>query len=329
MNKKILLLLLATIMMCGLWAKTLEREANEKGVEAETMYNEKNYAEAGKAFEAAIVKYEEAVETDDIPMDEEKVGRWLELSFNAYFNGKNFEDAIRILNIRAERNPDDYKIVNYQAIIYKKHLKQIDKAIEVLVKYNSRGNGSKRTYKVEKKIASYYLGQKDYENALEWYKKTYELKQDSKIIKNIASLNLKLDRKADAVKAYEDFLKTNPKESVLVKTYKNMARLYDDMNDQVNAISYYEKSNKINFQSTITLLLISKYYDAQQYEKATEKISLLLANDAGNADAIYFRAMIKYDTGDKVGAKSDFEKISSDAKYRSTAKGFIESIESE
>ena len=85
MNKKILLLLLATIMMCGLWAKTLEREANEKGVEPKTMYNDKNYAEAGKAFEAAIVKYEEAVETDDIPMDEEKVGRWLELSFNAYF----------------------------------------------------------------------------------------------------------------------------------------------------------------------------------------------------------------------------------------------------
>ena len=329
MIKKILLILIVTFLACGLWAKTLEREANELGVDAETKYNAKNYAEAGTVFESAIAKYKEAVKTDGIPMDEEKVGRWLELAFNAYFNGKSYDNAIRILNVRAERNPDDYKIVKYQAIIYKKNLKQIDKAIEVMKNYNSRGDGSKRSFKVESKIASYYLSDKDYENSLIWYNMAYELKQDSKTIKNIATLNLKLNRKADAVKAYEDFILTNPKEAVLVKTYKNMAGLYEDMNDQVNAIKYFEKSNKIKFDKTITLLLISKYYDLKQYTNANSKITLLLGKDSGNSDAIYFRAMIKYDTGDKAGAKEDFQKISSDLKYSSAAKGFIESIESE
>lgn len=317
--------MILVLMVGGLFAKTLEREANELGVDAETKFNGKDYIAAGETFEQAIAKYNEAVTTDNIPMDNEKVGRWLEHAFNSYFKGKDFENAIRILEIRAEKNPTDYKIVNYQAIIFKKYLKQYDKAVEVLVNYNS----AKRSYKVEKKIAGIYLDQENYEKALEWYTKAYELKKDSTVIQNIASLNLKLDRKSDAVKAYSDFLLTNPNEATLIKTYRNMGGLYESMNDQANTIKYFEKSNALKYQLPLSLNLVVKYYDKKDYDSANKNINKILANDSSNADAIYYRASIKYDTGDKVGAKADFEKILSNAKYSSVAKGFIESIESE
>ncbi len=325
MNKKIILFILATFMVASLFAKSLEREANELGVQAETKYNNKEYTEAGKIFEQAIAKFNEAVKADGIPMDDAKVDRWLELAFNAYFNGKDFENAIRVLNVRAERNPSDYKIVNYQSIIYSKYLKQPLKAIEVLTKYNAQ----KRSFKVEKKIAGLYVKADDFENALKWYEKAYELRQDSGVIKNIAALNLKLNRKVEAVNAYEDFLQTNPKESVLIKTYRNMGKLYEDMDDNRNAIKYYEKSNNLKYQKTVSLLLVGKYYDMKNYDKAKSHIEKILADDPGNDDAIYYRALINYDTGNKAAAKADFQKIGTNPKYASTAKKFIESIDSE
>jgi tetratricopeptide (TPR) repeat protein len=327
MIRKIMMIAVALFLMGSLIAqnKPLERQANELGVEAETKYNEKDFVASGQLFEQAIEKYEEAVEVDGIPMDESKKDRWLTLAFNAYFNGRDFENAIRILDVRAQRNPNDFQIVNYQSIIYSKYLKQPQKAIDVLVDYNQ----DNRTFNVEKKIAGAYLKQENYEKALEWYTKAYELRQDSNVIQKIASLNLRLNRKEAAVMAYEDFLKTEPNESVLIRTYRNMGSLYEDMNDLANAIKYYEKSNDLRYQPTITLKLVSEYYELDQYDNALKNIDKILANDAGNVDAIYFRAMIKYNRGQTAAARKDFVTISSNAKYSSTAQGFIESIDSE
>jgi tetratricopeptide (TPR) repeat protein len=189
MNKKVLIIivLFLALSISGLLAeKSLERIANEKGVEAETFYNAKQFVEAAQTFEAAIAKLEEAVKTDDIPLDNEKISRWLELAFNGYYQGEQFEDAIRIIDKQLVLDPTSYKCVNYKSIILKKYLKRTDEAIVVLKKYNSR----KRSFKVEKKIASYYADMKDYENAVVWYKKAYEQKKDATVIKNIAAIYL-------------------------------------------------------------------------------------------------------------------------------------------
>ena len=97
MLKKVLIItvLLLTFTISNLFAqKSLERIANEKGVEAETLYNDKKFVESAQTFEAAIAKLEEAVKTDGIPLDNEKISRWRELSFNGYYQGKKFENAI-------------------------------------------------------------------------------------------------------------------------------------------------------------------------------------------------------------------------------------------
>lgn len=328
MYKKILIItvILLTLTISSLFAdKSLERIANEKGVEGETLYNDKNFVEAAQTFEAAIVKLKEAVKTDGIPLDNEKISRWLELAFNGYYQGKIFEDAIRILDRQLTLDPTNYAYVNYKAIILKKYLKRVDEAIVALKKYNA----TKRSFKVEKKIASYYSDIEDYENAIIWYQKAYEQKKDATVIKNIAVIYRKLGKNSDAIAAYEDFIKTNPNESVLARTYKNLGKLYEDMKNNAKSTENYEKSIKLKYNSNIVLILITKYFDGNSYDKALEKITLFLKNKPGNNDAIYYRAMIHYNRSEKEQATADFQIISSDPKYSKLAKGYIESIKSE
>lgn len=304
--------------------KSLERIANETGVEGETLYNSGKFLDAAKAFETAISKLKEAVKEEGIPLDNEKISRWWEYAFNGYYQGNDFENSLRVLDERLKLHPGNYDLINYKAIVLDSKLKRTGEAINVLKDYDEQN----RNFNVEKKIAGYYVDLDDKENALEWFNKAYELKKDSKVIKNIATLYVQLGKNAEAVKAYEDFIQTNPKESVLVQTYKNMGKLYEDMGNYSQANTYYEKSLALKYDSTINLLLIVNYYDRDDFTKCLEKINQMLKNNSGNADAIYYRAMVKYNQDDKVGAKADFQKIIN-SKYSSSAKKFIESINSE
>ena len=304
--------------------KSLERIANETGVEGETLYNSGKFLDAAKAFETAISKLKEAVKEEGIPLDNEKISRWWEYAFNGYYQGNDFENSLRVLDERLKLHPGKYDLINYKAIVLDSKLKRTGEAINVLKDYDEQN----RNFNVEKKIAGYYVDLDDKENALEWFNKAYELKKDSKVIKNIATLYVQLGKNAEAVKAYEDFIQTNPKESVLVQTYKNMGKLYEDMGNYSQANTYYEKSLALKYDSTINLLLIVNYYDRDDFTKCLEKINQMLKNNSGNADAIYYRAMVKYNQDDKVGAKADFQKIIN-SKYSSSAKKFIESINSE
>ena len=328
MYKKILIitLLLLALTVSSLFAdKSLERIANEKGVEGETLYNAKKFVESAQTFEAAIAKLEEAVKKDGIPLDNEKISRWLELAFNGYYQGQKFEDAIKVLDKQLKLDPTNYTFVNYKAIILKKYLKKVDEAIVVLKEYNT----TKRSFKVEKKIASYYSDLEDYENSVIWYNKAYQQKKDATVIKNIAAIYLKLGRNSEAITAYENFIKTDPNESVLARTYMNLGKLYEDMKNNAKSIENYEKSIKIKYNSNIVLGLITKYFDGNSYDKALEKIGLFLKNSPGNNDAIYYRAMIHYNRGEKEQATADFQTLSTDPKYSKLAQGFIESIKSE
>lgn len=304
--------------------KSLERIANETGVQGEDTYNNGNYVQAAQLFEEAISKLEEAVEVDKIPLDKAKINRWLELAFNGYFQGQDYDNALRIQNLRIDADPDNYDLINTKSILLRKYLNRTGEAIEVLKAYNQK----KRSFKVEKRIAESYLDLKDEVNALTWYEKAYELRQDSDVIRNIATLYVNMGNNAKAVKAYEDFLLTNPSESVLIRTYKNMGALYEDLKNYSQSNLYYEKSLELKYDSNINLKLIINYYDYDDYSKAMEKINQRLNKKSNDPDAIYFRAMIKYNEGDKAGAKSDFQKLLG-GRYQKAAQSFIESIESE
>jgi len=327
MNRKItlvlMIILLSTIVLFA--EKSLERLGNEAEFAADELFGAKDYAGAIVKYEEAVAKFNEAAAKDEIPVDD-KLTRIDDKVFKSnYFSGQ-YEQAIAIKKKMLAANPKDIKTVKLIAQIYEKKIGDRTVAIDFLKSYDAQHPNNNT---VIKRIASNYRKLEDFPNAITWYKKSYAIKQDAKIINNIAIMHNNLGQTAEAVKAYEDFIKTNPKEDKLRKTYQNMGALYEEMGKKKESAANFEKANNMKFDKNITTKLISMYHDMGSTTKAGENIAKLIANDPGNEDALYYRGLIAYEGGDKAAAKVDFQKLTSSRTYGKIAAGFITSIDSE
>ncbi|MCD4818806.1 MAG: tetratricopeptide repeat protein [Candidatus Cloacimonetes bacterium] len=326
MIKKINLIILLTVfgIFNFLYAeKSFERLGNEAEFSGDEFFNAKNYLKAADKYKNAIFNFQEAKKKDGIPIDEKITNIDDKLYKSFYFAG-SFSKAIEILK-RINGRSYSLKTTKLIAQIYQKNMKQTDAAITYLIAENSK----QRKFILEKKIALYYLKLEKKRKALSWFIKSYELKKDPGVIKNIATLYYQLGDNKSAVQAYEDFLKTNPSEAATKKTYKNMAVLYEQMNKISKATECYEKYLTYDYKKDINMKLIDLYYEAENYTSSLSKIKQLLKKYPNNCDAVYYRAMINYNRENKVAAKSDFNILLSCSNYKKAAKKFIESIDSE
>lgn len=324
---KTISILLFVVMAVALFAeKPLERIANEQGVEAEGFYQNKDFAQAGPKFEEALATLEEAVSTDGIPMDSEKKEKWLLYAYQSYLQDKDYTNALRVQDMRIATDPTEYKLTKEKAIIQTKYVKDPTSGIATLTAFDA----ANASFSARKLAASYYEKYlKDNQNALLWYQKALELRQDTKVIQEIASLHQELGNNNEAVKAWEDYIQSETKEAKLNIAYKKLATLYDDLGNNSKSIQYFEKANNLKSDDKIVLLLMTKYFDSGNFDKTLEKASEYSSLKPGNLDSIYYQAMVKYERGDKAGASAEFEKLVNDSKYGKIAKGYIESIKSE
>ncbi|MCD6181014.1 MAG: tetratricopeptide repeat protein [Candidatus Cloacimonetes bacterium] len=321
----VIMIILSICLIGSLTAqdKSLERIANETAQAGNDAFQAKDFSLAGQKYEEAVTKLNEATEKEGIPLDKAKAQQWLNIAYSSFVKAKQFGDAVRILEKRKAMDPGNYKLVKDQALIYKKYLKDTPKAIEVLKVYDD----ARPSFKAQKKIADYYVGMNDLQNALQWYEKAYDLKKDSNVIKQIAVIHNKLGQNGEAVKAYEDFLKTNPSQAVLIKTYKNMASLYSTMNNEAKAVEYFEKTIELKYDEAVAIVLMTKYFDQENFDASLAKANLILSKNATQQDAIYYKGLNLYKKGDNANAKIYLAKVT-DSKYKSSASGFIKSIES-
>lgn len=327
MNRKItlvlMIVLLATIALFA--EKSFERLGNEAEFAGDELYNAKDYAGAIAKYDEAEAKFNEAATKDQIPV-EGKLAQIDGKLFKAYYFSEDYENAIKMKKKILVANPKDSRTARIIAQIYQQQMGSIDSAINFLIEYDS---ANPNTNSVIKKIASYYKDKEDFTNAIKWYRKSYAIKQNASIIKNIAVMHNNLGQTEEAINAYEDFIKTNPGEDKVRATYSNMGALYEEMNENSKAALQYEKSNNMQYDKNLTIKLITLYHDMGSNSKAKENISKLLANDAGNELALYYRGLIAYENGDKVAAKADFLKLKSSRDYGKSATGYITSIDSE
>lgn len=319
------MILLSICLFASLTAqeKSLERIANETAQAGNDAFHANDFANAGVKYEEAVATLKQATEKDGIPLDQQKADQWLNIAYSSFVKAKQFEDAVRVLEKRMEFDPTNYSLVKQEALIYKKYIGSTEKAIDVLKAYDSK----KQTFTNQKKIADYYVGMDDLENALIWFEKAYKIKQDSDVIKNIAVINKLLDRPDEAVQAYKDFLDTNPPQAVMIKTYKNMAILYEDLNNEAEMINYYRKANELKYDEQISILLMSKYYEQKDYSNTIKEADVILAKNSTQQDALYIKALSLYKNGDAAGAKTYFQKVT-DPRFKKDAEGFIKAIES-
>ncbi len=318
------LLLLTAVMMLFAEGKPLQRQALEAVAAGDDAYTAKNYTQAYTKYAEAIEKYRQAEKEESIDLGN-MITDVQDKLFKAYYFGEKYNEAIAVYADMLKKDASDIKKVRVIAQIYEKNLKQPAKAIEHLKAWDAKG----ANFTLRKEIASLYDDMGNKQEALNWYVKAKEVKQDAKVIQKIAVLYRELGDVPMAIKEYEDYLKTNPSASSKLQTYKNMGALYEMIKQPDNAVKAFENALKVKYDSQIATKLMVMYFDMNNFAQATAKVKRILQDDPADPDATYYQAQIKYKEGNKQGALEDFKKIQNDRKYGESAKGFIKSIESE
>ena len=316
-------MVLAFVITLSLLAANFEREGNKLANEGDKLFQGGKYDQAAGKYRKAYDKFQKAIE-EGKPI-EQKSDKMIKNLMAAYYRAKDYDNLIWAYTKHLEKNPNDIKSVKTLAILYKKFKKNAPKAIEILV------NADKNVpnYILRKKAADYYAELKDYKNALKWYRKAFDLRQDPKVLKNIATLYIKLDNKEKAIETYRNFIKTDPDKNVLERVYKYLGKLYEDINQRAKAKEYYKKSNSLDFDDNLTLKIIVMEYEDQNYSEAMKYVNLLHKKEPGEETGIYYKALIYYDQGKLKEAKNEFKKLKNSRKYAVDAKKWIESIDSE
>ncbi|MCB5230211.1 MAG: tetratricopeptide repeat protein [Candidatus Cloacimonas sp.] len=303
--------------------KPLERLGNETAADADALYAEGKLVEAAKKYEEAYDFFVKAQEEDDIPL-QDKIQQMLQNMLTAYYQGKDFSNAVKTLKLRLENDPTSDVCARQISQIYEKDLKDIKNAISVLEEFDPVNPN----FNVRRTLGRLYTTQNNEQKSLEWYLKAFELRKDADVLQNIALLYYRTNEVEKAIKAYEDFLAADPPQNVLIAVYRNMGKFYEEAGNDKKSIEYYEKTNKLRFNKDITLLLLTKYYDRGDLLNADIKVKQLLENKVNEAAATFYKALIHYDKQDFEKARAEFEKVTSDRVYGVNAKQYIESIDS-
>jgi len=303
--------------------KTLERLGNEAAASGDSLFTDHKFTEAAQKYEEAHKLFVRAEEEDNIPLSD-KINQMLSNMVASYYQAEDYENTIRILKIRLEHEPNNDIYARQISQIYEGLLNNSEKAAEVLIEF-AKNNENFTVYRT---IARLHNEMEKINEAINWYEKSFNIRQDPDVLQSIALLHHRLGNTKEAIKSYERFLETNPREAVLISVYRNMGRFYDDIGNNEKSIEFFERSNQLRFNRDITLLLLTKYFDKGDYTKARQKANLLLEDNPSNADAIYYTGIIFFEQEKYSEAKEQFMRITGDRRYGNAAKQYIESIDS-
>ena len=280
-------------------------------------------------FNAAIASYKQAldlfkeIETDLTPFDAEIKDVMHKLYVSA-LNARDWNLAVQYGEEYLLLDPGNEAIVRNLAQIYRVGLDNVAGAIDVWLRYDNIFS----SFIAKQEIADLYARINDNTNAILWYQKALEMNQDADLLQKLASLYINTNQPNRAIQVYEEFIDSEPSRRQLGIAYRNMGRLYQDMNNLPMAIQKYELFLEIDYDRSITLWLVDKYYENGNFERANRHIQNMITRNANDMDAIYFRALIAHADGKFQEARADFQRLVNHATYGSSAQGFIRSIDS-
>ena len=129
-----------------------------------------------------------------------------------------------------------------------------------------------------------------YEEALQAYEKVLVCDPDTDyVIRDIAFLLIKMDRKKEAIEWLNNIVKRDPDD---IENRLLLAKLYAGMADFDKAIATYNEILKINEDQQTLLMLGSLYAHIKQYDKAQEYLERLLALNPDSYMGHYYLARL-------------------------------------
>ena len=286
------------------------------------LYQTQDYTGAIEKFLFALEKYK-SIDFEYNPKTDKINELYKNLSV-LYNTTKEYGKAIEYYKLRIESDPDNYKIVYSLSSIYKK-MGDKTKSLNTLIQYDEKYSN----YKIKKKIAEAFEEKNDLQNAIKYYSEAFEINNKKvDILEKIALMYHNIGQDTSAIKIYNNYIATQPKDYILRKVYKNLGIFYQGLGDEENAIIAFENSYHIKNDEEIGLILAQIYYERGDYSKAKNKLAEVQKNDQNNPQAHYYLGLIYRKDGKINKALAEFEKIKNHPQLGASAKKQIEYIKS-
>ncbi len=252
---------------------------NAPGVDpSEVMYNYALDLHKQNKLDEAIAMYNEVLKID---ANDPEV--YLNLGL-AQAQQKNYAAAANTLRTASAKFPNDKSLKDELARVSGSIT---DQELDIAADFYNKGdykNAIDAYLKVQPAtadtmlgVASSYQNLKNNASAIEYYKKALDMRPtDSDIAYYIAALYAEQDKWAEA-KTYA------AKSLALNKTNKDALTLYNSINEQENSAA---------LEKAIAL------FDAEKYDQSLTEFNAIIAKDAKNGYALYYRGMV-YDAKEK------------------------------
>jgi len=233
-----------------------------------------------------------------------------------------YEEALNYYDQILKLTPDDADVLYAKFYVLRDNIKDENRAYAVLIDYAELSQDAKAYINVADSYAEkgnmmeagkYYQKALAIEPSVDLYRRLANYYQG---IKDYNNANLYLQKVADSGSATTE----------LAQIYAMMAKNYEGLNDKKKMVEYYEKSLSIERNPQLALLLAS-YYNAQKnYAKVISNASITLSVDPKNADALMLRGVAYYQMKNYSAAKADLEKVQNDPKHGVQAQKILKNI---
>ena len=320
--KKIMLVMLIITALITLYAqeKSQERIAREYLAAGDELFTAKKFNEAIAEYEKALKTFHEA-KNSTTPFEDEIKGVLFKL-YAAGGNARNFHVATEYGMEYLKHDPANEAVVKNLAQIFRVGLKNINGAIQVWKEYNEKFD----SFVAKQEIADLYGRNNNIPEAIKWFNAALQQNRDADVLQKMARLYIDNKEPQKAIAIYEDFLSTNPSDRDKGRTFSNMGTLYKDLKNYPEAIKNYELALGFNYDRSISLWLVSQYYEQGRLDYANNHINNMLQRNRNDADATYFKALILFQQEKLSEALIEFRKVERHANYGATARQHIDII---
>ncbi|MRJ03147.1 MAG: tetratricopeptide repeat protein [Epsilonproteobacteria bacterium] len=187
---------------------------------------------------------------------------------------KRYEESIELLQKALREDPDNLEYLDLLAQTYYA-LKEYKKAKEILLKLIEK----RRDSKYYQMLASIYLIEKKYDQALKYYESAYAIDPSEHTINSIAYiLYFYLDRPKDAIAYLESHIRIYGCQKSVCKL---LASIYGLNNDIEGLISTYKRLYREYGDPEYAKKLVKLYIYQKEYDKAIDYV-----NELGDRDLL-------------------------------------------
>lgn len=249
------------------------------------------------------------------------IGIYNNMAITAKQAGK-YEQALTYYDQILKLTPNDADVLYAKFYVLRDNIKDENRAYAVLIDYAELTQDAKAFINV----ADSYAEKGNMIEAGKYYQKALAIEPSVDLYRRLANYYSGLKDYNNANLYLQKVADSNPEPSELAQIYALMAKNYEGMNDKKKMVEYYEKSLSIERNPQLALLLASYYNSQKNYAKVISNANITLSIDPKNADALMLRGVSYYQMKNYSAAKADLERLQNDPKYGTQAKNLLKNI---